>query len=123
MIEAIVLAGGLGKRMRPLTEDIPKCLVSVAGKPLLDYQLERLRKAGIEKIIVACGYKWEKIKQIYGSSVIYSVEKEPLGTGGAVKKALEHIDGKEFLVLNADDFSDANLKEFIKIGSNATAVA
>ncbi len=123
MIEAIILAGGLGKRMRPLTDDIPKCLIIINGRPLLDYQLEHLRKYGVKKIVVACGYKWEKIRHIYGDSLLYSVEKEPLGTGGAIKKALEHIDGHEFFVINADDLSDANLREFLKAGSNATAVA
>ncbi|MBI2578510.1 MAG: nucleotidyltransferase family protein [Candidatus Aenigmarchaeota archaeon] len=123
MIEAIILAGGMGKRMRPVTEDIPKCLVPLNGRPLLDYQLERLRKYGVRKIIIACGYKWEMIRHIYGNSVLYSVEEEPLGTGGAVKKAMELVDGEEFLVINADDLSDADLEEFVKTGSNATAVA
>lgn len=122
-MEAIILAGGLGKRMRPVTEDIPKCLVPVNGRPLLDYQLERLRKHGVSRIIVACGYKWEMIKHIYGDSVIYSIEDEPLDTGGAVRKALKHVEGHEFLVINADDLSDANITEFLKLGSNATAVA
>ena len=123
MIETIILAGGLGKRMRPLTDDLPKCLIPINGRPLLDYQLEWLRKNKVEKIIVACGYKWEKIKHIYGSSFIYSVEGEPLGTGGAVKKALEHIDGHEFLVINADDLNNVNIKDFLRVGSNATAVS
>ncbi|MBI4018431.1 MAG: nucleotidyltransferase family protein [Candidatus Aenigmarchaeota archaeon] len=123
MTEAIILAGGFGKRMRPLTDDIPKCLIPVNNKPLLDYQLDHLRKHGIRKIVVACGYKWEKIKQRYGSSLLYSVEEEPLGTGGAVKRALEHVEGHDFLVLNADDVSNADISGFVNAGSNATAVA
>lgn len=123
MIEAIILAGGLGKRMRPLTEEIPKALISVNERPLLDYQIEWLRKYGVKKIVIACGYKWEMIRDIYGASVIYSVEKEPLGTGGAIKLALEKIDGHEFLVVNADDIGNIDIKDFVDLGSNATAVA
>jgi NDP-sugar pyrophosphorylase family protein len=123
MMEAIILAGGMGKRLRPLTKDIPKAMVPVNGVPLLEYQLRRLEKAGVDRIVLACGYKWQVIRNAFGKRFIYSVEKEPLGTAGAVNNALDKIDGKEFLVVNADDITDANLKELIKMGSNTTAVA
>jgi len=122
-MEAIVLAGGMGKRLRPLTKDVPKAMVPVNGVPLLEYQLRRLERYGIEKIVLACGYKWEVIKKEFGNRFVYSVEKEPLGTAGAVNNALDKIDGNEFLVVNADDITDANLKELIKTGANTTAVA
>src|SRR3989338_9437618 len=102
-MEAIILTGGMGKTLRPLTQDLPKAMVPVNGKPLLQYQLDILTRQGIEKIVLACGYKWEKIKQHYGDKFIYSVEEEPLGTAGAVKNAIERIEGDEFIVLNADD--------------------
>ncbi len=122
-MEAVILAGGMGKRLRPLTKDLPKAMVPVNGKPLLQYQLDILNRHGVQKIVLACGYKWEKIKQHYGGKFIYSVEDAPLGTAGAVKNAIDRIDGDEFIVLNADDITDINVEKFMKTGSNATAVA
>jgi len=122
-MEAIVLAGGMGKRLRPLTEGIPKAMVPVNGVPLLEHQLKRLEDVGIKKIILACGYKWQTIKEHFGDKFIYSPEDEPLGTGGAIKNALDKIVDNEFLVVNADDISDVDLKELIKMGPNTTTVA
>lgn len=121
--EAIILSGGKGKRLRPLTNDIPKALVPVNGKPLLEYQRDLLKRHGVEKIVLACGYLWEKIKEKYGDDFIYSVEKEPLGTGGAIKKALEHIEGEEFFVMNCDEYTDVDLGEVEKLGSNVIVLA
>lgn len=116
---AIILCGGLAKRMRPITEEIPKCLVQLNGRALLDYQMKYLRAGGIKKIILACGYKWEKIKEIYGDQFIYSVESEPLGTGGAVKLALKYVDEEEFFVLDCDEIMDLDFQAFGKIGAPA----
>jgi len=118
----IMLCGGLAKRMRPLADEIPKCMISINGKPLLDYHLKFLRAAGIKKIIFACGHKWEIIKKHYGDEFVYSVEAEPLGTAGAVKKALPFVKEEEFFVYNADDIIDLDWKAFGKVGSNAIAV-
>ena len=118
----IMLCGGLAKRMRPLTEEIPKCMIPINGKPLLDYHLKFLRAAGIKKIILACGHKWEIIKKYYGEQFIYSAETEPLGTGGAVKKALQFVEEEKFFVYNADDIIDLNWREFGKVGADAIAV-
>ncbi len=104
-----ILAGGFGKRLRPFTEDTPKPMIPVAGKPLLEYQIAWLKKHGLNEIVLLVGYKKEKIIEHFGSGsrfgvkITYVVEDEPLGTGGAVKNA-EHILLKEsvFLVLNGD---------------------
>ncbi len=122
-MEIIILSGGFGKRLQPLTKDIPKCMVPVNGKPMLDYHLKWLSKYDIDKIVLACGYKWEEIKKHYGPKFAYSVEEEPLGTGGGIKLAMEKIDGDEFFVINADDINDTNLDEFRKVGSNAIALS
>jgi len=106
---AAILAGGFGKRLRPYTEEVPKPLVEVAGKPILEWQIEWLKKHGIEEFVLLIGYRKEKIIEHIGSGsrlgvrVTYVVEDEPLGTGGAVKNA-EHILSKTdvFLVLNGD---------------------
>src|SRR3989344_4867630 len=89
---AIILCGGLAKRMRPLTEEIPKCLVQLNGRTLLDYQLKFLRQGGVEKIILACGYQWGKIKEQYG---------------------------EEFFVLDCDEIMDLDFVKFGKIGAPA----
>jgi len=122
-MEIIILAGGQAKRLRPITDGMPKCMVPINGKPTLQYHLNFLSKYKvIDKIVLACGYKWENIKDHYGNKFIYSVEDEPLGTGGAVRRALDHIEGDEFLALNADDINNVDINELINTGSNATVV-
>ncbi len=123
---AIVLCGGLAKRMRPLTETIPKCMAPLGpngGRPLLDYHLEMMDAAGVRHIILAAGYRNEVIKDYYGNEgFTYSAETEPLGTGGAVRKAMEHVAETEFFVINGDDvFPDLNLGRFglVCTGKNA----
>ena len=122
-MDAIILAGGQGKRLRPLTDGIPKCMVPINGKPMLQYNIDLLRKYKIENIVVACGYKCEKIKHHYDDSLVYSVEDEPLGTAGAVRRALDHVESEEFLVVNADDLSNLDIDKLAKIKSNVTVVS
>jgi len=122
-MDAIILAGGQGKRLRPLTSDMPKCLVPINGKPMMSHQIEWLKRYGIERIIVACGYKWEKIKQNYGNEIVYSVEEEPLGTGGALKLALKELTSEEFILVNCDDLTNVDIRELQKIGSNAIVLS
>ena len=123
-MEIIILAGGQAKRLRPVTEDLPKCMVPINGKPTLEYHLNFLKKSrSINKIVLACGYRWEKIKEHYGGQFIYSIEDKPRGTAGAVKLAIDHIEGSEFLVLNADDINNVDIQKLIKTGSNTTVVS
>ena len=107
--EAIVLAGGLGTRLKPTIGDLPKSLAPVSGKPFLGYLLDFAKRQGIEKFIFALGYKSEQIesfvkKHLPGNSYHFSFEKEPLGTGGAVFKACKEVSGTNAIVLNADTF-------------------
>lgn len=122
-MDAIILAGGQGKRLRPLTDGMPKCMVQLNGKPLIQYHIDWLKKYGIKKFVVACGYKWEMIRQHYKNSLVYSVEEEPLGTGGAIKKAMQHIDGHEFIVVNCDDINNVDVNKLQKLGSNAMCLS
>lgn len=123
-MDVIILAGGQAKRLRPLTDSVPKCMILLNGKPMLQYQLDFLSKyKSVGKIVLSCGYKWDVLKKHYGSRFVYSVEDEPLGTAGAIKLALEKVDGDEFIVLNADDINNTNIDELIKTGSNATVVS
>ncbi len=119
-MKAIVLSGGQGLRMRPLTEDKPKPLVPVNGRPIAELQIEWLtRGSGVDGVIFACGYKWERLKEHFGSSykgisIDYSVEESSLGTGGAIKKAISLFpDDESFVVANGDILSDLPLKDMI----------
>src|SRR3990167_3620714 len=90
---AIILAGGKGERLRPLTNDRPKVMVEVAGKPILAWQIEWLKSHGITKFILTVSYKYQVIQEYFGDGskfnieVDYSIEDTPLGRGGAIKKA------------------------------------
>jgi mannose-1-phosphate guanylyltransferase len=119
-MKAIVLAGGLGMRLRPLTDDRPKALIPVRGRPISEYQIEWLMKeGGVDGVTFACGYKWERLKDHFGPNfhgipIDYSVEEEPLGTGGAIKKALATKDpGDLVVVANGDIITDLPLKRMI----------
>ena len=114
-MKAVILAGGFGKRLKPLTDDRPKPLVEVLGKPILEWQLKWLRSHGITDIIICTGYKKEMIMNYVGSgskfdvNVKYAVEEEPLGTGGALKNTASLISkGGPVLALNGDILTDFN---------------
>lgn len=106
-------------RLRPLTDDRPKPLVEVNGRPIAEHQVDWLTKDGVvDGVIFACGYKWERLRDHFGSSykgvkVEYSVEEEPLGTGGATKKALPMCGEEYCVVLNGDIMTDLSLKRMV----------
>lgn len=107
--EAIILAGGLGTRLRSAVPDLPKCMAPVGGKPFLSYVIEYYQRRGIGKFIFALGYKSEHFDNFLRSSLPehayqLSVENEPLGTGGAIRLACTKVIGQHVLVLNGDTF-------------------
>ena len=104
---AMVLAAGLGTRMRPLTDDCPKPLIRVGGKPLIDHTLDRLVAAGVEMAVVNLHFKAQMLRAHLDKrrdiEIIYSLEEAaPLDTGGGVVKALPHFEDEAFFVLNSD---------------------
>jgi mannose-1-phosphate guanylyltransferase len=110
-VEAIVLVGGLGTRMRPLTDDLPKPLLPVAGAPLIAHQIAKARDAGVGNVVLATSYRAEMFTTVVGDgsgmgvTLRYAVEKEPLGTGGAIRNAANLLVGgpdEPVLVLNGD---------------------
>jgi len=119
-MKAIILAGGRGKRLRPITDKIPKPLIPINNKPLIERTINYLKKYGITEIIISSGYKSDLIekflkkKKNFGCEIIFSTEKTPLGTGGAIKKALKHVDEESFLVLNGDIVTNIDLKKILK---------
>ena len=113
----MILSGGRGKRLRPVTDTIPKPLIKIHGKPLIEWKINYLKKFGIKDIIICSGYKGKKIenylkkKNNFDCNIEYSVETSPLGTGGAIKKAIKNIVGDSFIVLNGDIITNINLKK------------
>jgi D-glycero-alpha-D-manno-heptose 1-phosphate guanylyltransferase len=113
--EAIILAGGLGTRLRSVVADVPKCMAPVAGKPFLTYLMAYLQKQGINKCIFSLGYKSESVISFIDSnyrelSTEYVIEDEPLGTGGAVKLALTKATARDVFIINGDTFFNADLQ-------------
>lgn len=109
-MQAILLCGGMGTRLRSVVSDRPKPMADICGKPFLQYLLEMLRDKGITEVIFALGYMGEMIEEYFqdgsafGLKIAYSYEEEPLGTGGAIRNALPKIMEEEVLVLNADTY-------------------
>jgi len=127
-MEAIVLAGGLGTRLQSVVSDVPKPMAPVEGKPFLAYILSYLKKNGITKVILSVGYKYEIIENYFGNQyneieLVYSVEDEPLGTGGAIKKALGRVSSNEVYIINGDTFFDIDLKALELNGKSQISMA
>lgn len=118
---ALIIAGGEGERLRPLTNDRPKNMVPVAGRPIAERQLEWLRENGVTDAVFLCGYKAEVLQahvgdgSSFGLHVQYSVETEPLGRGGALKQGFAVVpEGEETIVAcNGDILTDQPLAEMI----------
>ncbi|WP_226704781.1 N-acetylmuramate alpha-1-phosphate uridylyltransferase MurU [Microbulbifer elongatus] len=117
---AMVLAAGFGKRMRPLTDSMPKPLVPVLEKPLIEYTLERLAAAGVKQVVINTAYLGEQIRarlgsgERFGLSIQYSVESEPLETAGGITKALPLLGSEPFLVVNSDVWCDFDFTAWIE---------
>jgi D-glycero-alpha-D-manno-heptose 1-phosphate guanylyltransferase len=109
--EAIILAGGLGTRLRAVVPDLPKPLAPVAGRPFLAWVLDALAAHGFSSITLSVGYRHELIQAAIGETwqgmrVRYAIEAEPLGTGGAMRHALTQTQAAQIYVLNGDTFLD-----------------
>jgi D-glycero-alpha-D-manno-heptose 1-phosphate guanylyltransferase len=110
-MEAIVLAGGFGTRLRSVVPELPKPMASVAGRPFLEILLGNLARMGFQRVVLALGYKSEIIishfgEEFRGLQLSYFVETSPLGTGGAAASAVERCSGDHAFILNGDTFVD-----------------
>ncbi len=115
-MEAIILSGGKGTRLQSVIKDIPKTMADVNGTPFLETTLQWLNSFNINKVILAVGYKKEYIKKYFGNNykninLIYSEEEEPLGTGGAIKKALKECVDDNVIVMNGDVLARVDLNK------------
>jgi len=124
-MKAIILSGGRGNRLKPITDYVPKPLVPLNNVPILEWQIKYLKKFGIKDIIISIGYKYDQIENFLksknlGVTITFSVEKSPLGTGGAIKKAGKFIKDKSFFVINGDTITNIDLLKLkLKINSIA----
>jgi mannose-1-phosphate guanylyltransferase/phosphomannomutase len=128
-MKAMILAAGLGERLRPLTRHVPKALVPVAGRPMIDYPLSLLRRAGIEEVIVNLHHLGDQIEDYlgdgarFGLSIRYSREERLLDTGGGVLNARAFLEGSSFFVINTDVLIDVELADVIAFHNRHKAVA
>ena len=124
--ETIILAGGLGTRLRSAVADVPKCMAPVNGKPFLFYVIEQLKKQGVDKFIFSLGYKHEMItawlQETYPLLFTqFLIEAEPLGTGGAARAACSLATEKNILLLNGDTLFKLDLKKLAAFHNKAGA--
>ncbi len=128
-IDAVVLCGGQGKRLRPVISDRPKVLVQINDKIFLDILINNLLHFGFKRIILSVGYLRDKIIEHFRNKekktkykLIFSKEEIQLGTGGAIKRAARLIKSKTFLVMNGDSFCDMDLRDFLKFHKKRNAL-
>lgn len=117
-MEAIILAGGMGTRLRSVITNMPKAMAPIGDNPFLFYILNWLKKNKITRVILAVGYKSELIKKEFGENfhsieLVYSNEETLLGTGGAISLAMEKLKGDQFFIINGDTFFNINLDDFL----------
>ena len=122
-MKAVILAGGFGKRLKPLTDKTCKPMVRILGRPLSEYAVAALKAAGIEEVYFATGYRSEDVESYYGDGrqfgmrFRYRKETTPLGTAGAVRELKEEL-GEKFLCMPADGLSDVDLGAFSRTNTD-----
>jgi mannose-1-phosphate guanylyltransferase len=129
-MKAIIVAGGRGERLRPLTDKIPKPMVTIGGKPLLEHTIELLKQNGIQEFVLAVRYLPEVIEEYFGDGKKFGVKISyihenldmPMGTAGAILAAQKNIDG-DFLVTYADILRDLDIKKMIELHSKNQSIA
>jgi D-glycero-alpha-D-manno-heptose 1-phosphate guanylyltransferase len=124
--QVIILAGGLGTRLRPVISDIPKCMAPVGGKPFLHYLIEFYKKNGITDFILSVGYLHEVIEEFLSENFgdlnyKISLEKEPLGTGGAIQLACKQTSEQNLLVCNGDTFYKVDIGQLTEFHEEKNA--
>jgi NDP-sugar pyrophosphorylase family protein len=118
-MQAVILAGGLGTRLRPITETIPKPMVEVRGRPFLEYIVTHLSAQGFDRFLLLLGYLGEHVKRHFGDgarwgvSIEYASEPHPLGTAGAIRNAFESLE-PEFLLLYGDSYLPIDYQKVVR---------
>ncbi|SJZ34581.1 D-glycero-alpha-D-manno-heptose 1-phosphate guanylyltransferase [Trichlorobacter thiogenes] len=118
-MKAIILAGGLGTRLQGVVKDLPKPMAPINGRPFLEILVNKLKQSSITDIVLAVGYRRECIQDYFGNganwgvTINYSIEATQLGTGGAIKLAMERFYAERYLIMNGDSFFENDLPELV----------
>ncbi|MGI0072363.1 MAG: nucleotidyltransferase family protein [Nitrosotalea sp.] len=125
-MKALILSGGMGKRLRPITDYLPKPLVPIDGIPIIDWQIKYFKKFGIKEFVICTGYHSDQIadhlsQKKLNVNIQFSIEKTSLGTGGAIKNASKLLDEETFYVINGDVITNLDLKK-LRMQKNSIAV-
>lgn len=126
--EAVILAGGIGSRLRSVVADRPKVLAAVNGRPFITYLLDQLADAGVASVVISTGYMADKVEAELGPAfrnvrLAYSRECDPLGTGGGLRLALDSTRAATLLVLNGDSYCAADIKALLEFHAAKRATA
>ena len=125
-MQAVVLAGGEGTRLRPLTETVPKTVLPLCGRPFTAYTIDWLERHGVDEVILSCGYLADGMKQALegatGPKLVFEVEPEPLGTAGAIGHCRDLV-GETFFAMNGDVLSDLDLSKLVEVHESSGARA
>jgi mannose-1-phosphate guanylyltransferase len=125
-VKAIILSGGFGKRLKPITDYVPKPLVPIDNTPIIEWQIRYFKKFGVKDFVICAGYRSDQLvdylaEKDFDVNIRYSIEKTPLGTGGAIKRAGKYINEDSFYVMNGDVITNINLSK-LKTHPNSIAV-
>ncbi len=125
-MKALILSGGAGKRLKPMTDYVPKPLVPLNNIPIIEWQIGYFKKFGINEFVICVGYKSDQIinylkPKKMGVKIAYSIEKTALGTGGAIRNACDFIDNESFFVINGDVITNLDPRQ-LKENPNSIAV-
>ena len=127
-MKAVLLAAGKGTRLRPLTDEMPKVMIPINGKPVLEYHIEQLARAGIKDIIINLHYLPDSIRNYFldgskwATRIHYSYEPEILGTAGAIKKLEAELEDDAFLVVYGDNFLEITYRDFVAFSESKTGI-
>ena len=126
-MEAIVLVGGLGTRLRGVVDDRPKPMAAVRGRPFLAFVLDRMVESGFTRAVLAAGYRHEALRAHFGDDyrgleLVYSIEDAPLGTGGAIRLACERVTARDVFVVNGDTYLEVDYRAMLRahVGAGAS---
>ena len=125
-MKALILSGGIGERLKPMTDYVPKPLVPLNNIPIIEWQIRYFKKFGINEFVICAGYKSDQIinylkPKKMGVKIAYSIEKTVLGTGGAIRNARDFIDNESFFVINGDVITNLDPRQ-LKENPNSIAV-
>jgi mannose-1-phosphate guanylyltransferase len=129
-MQAVILVGGLGTRLRPITYDIPKALVPLRNEPFIGYMIDFLRAGGVDGVVLSMGYLPDPIQVYFAGredlkdfSINYAVEDHPLGTAGGIKNAERYLDGGPIVVVNGDVLTGTDLAKAVELHESSDALA